>query len=268
MTAKKGIFIKVVTAISFLVMIAVNTLAVYQPINGLSQAQISDTYKNLFAPAGITFSIWGIIYLLLAGYTFYQIGFFQSAQSHLKVDFFNKVGIYFSITSLANAAWLFSWSYDLIPLSLVLMLLILICLILIVQEINKKELLLKEKFLVKVPFSIYFGWITVATIANATVLLVSLGWDGFGISEANWAVIIILVGLIIGGTTMFKNKDIAYGFVIIWAYAGILYKHISASGFAGQYPTVIAAVTVCIILLLLAEIYLIISRRGKIRNIK
>ncbi|HWQ88432.1 MAG TPA: tryptophan-rich sensory protein, partial [Desulfitobacteriaceae bacterium] len=254
MTAKSGIVIKVITAISFLVMIVVNALAIYLPINGLTQAQVSDSYKNLFAPAGITFSIWGIIYLLLAGYTLYQTGLFQADQSRLKADFFNKVGVYFSITSLVNAAWLFSWSYHLIPLSLLLMLIILICLVLIIQEINKNRLMFREKILVRLPFSIYFGWITVATIANATVLLVSLGWDGFGISEANWTVIIIFVGLIIGCVTMLKNKDIAYGLVIIWAYAGILYKHMSASGFAGQYPTVIAAVAVCIIILFLSEI--------------
>lgn len=72
---------------------------------------------------------------------------------------------------------------------------------------------------------------------------------------------IIAVGLAIGIVTMLRNRDIAYGLVIIWAYAGIFIKHTSASGFAGQYPVVITTVMVCIVLLLIGEVYIIISNR-------
>ena len=139
------------------------------------------------------------------------------------------------------------------------MFIILVCLILIVREINEEEFSLREKIFIRLPFSVYFGWITVATIANATTLLVSLGWDGFGISEPTWTVIIIAVGLAIGIATMLRNRDIAYGLVIIWAYVGILIKHISASGFAGQYPVVITTVIVCIGIFLIGEVYIFIS---------
>ncbi len=254
--------IKILTTVSFLVMIIVNALANIIPINGVRTGQVSDSYKNLFAPAGITFAIWGLIYLLLAGYILYQWGFFQISESVVKVDLYDKVGFYFTISSIANAIWIFSWHYYVIALSMLLMIIILVCLVRIVQEINKKKLLLRERIFIRLPFSIYFGWITVATIANATTLLVSLGWDGFGISEPTWTGIIIVVGLVIAIATIIKNKDIAYGLVIIWAYAGILIKHTSASGFAGQYPDVIATVLVSIVFLVIAEAYIfVISNR-------
>jgi len=171
-------------------MVIVNVLADTIPINGQGTSQVSDSYKNLFAPAGLTFAIWGLIYVLLAGYTAYQLGFFNLNKRGYKADLFEKVGLYFSISSIANATWIFSWHYHLIALFM-----------------------------------------------------------------------IIAVGLAIGIVTMLRNRDIAYGLVIIWAYAGIFIKHTSASGFAGQYPVMITTVMVCIVLLLIGEVYIIISNR-------
>jgi len=258
---KTNTSIRVVTTVSFLVMVIVNVLAETIPINGQGTGQVSDSYKNLFAPTGLTFAIWGLIYFLLAGYTAYQLGFFNLNKRRFKTDLFEKVGLYFSISSIANATWIFSWHYHLIALSMLLMIIILVCLILIVRQIKEESFSLRENIFIRFPFSVYFGWITVATIANATTLFVSLGWDRFGISEPTWTVMIIAVGLAIGIVTMLRNRDIAYGLVIIWAYAGIFIKHTSASGFAGQYPVVITTVTVCIVLLLIGEVYIIISNR-------
>ncbi|WP_406661693.1 tryptophan-rich sensory protein [Methanolobus sp. ZRKC3] len=252
--------IKIIVVVTFLAMLIVNALANIIPINGISTGQVSDSYPNLFAPAGLTFAIWGLIYLLLVGYTLYLLGIFQGDTNTAKTELLRKTGILFSISSIANATWIFSWHYDLIPLSMLLMVVILVCLILINQMISNEQLTAREYFFVRLPFSIYFGWITVATIANATVLLVSLGWKGFGLAEATWAVIIIFVGLIIGVATMLKNRDIAYGLVIVWAYAGILLKHMSPEGFGNQYPAVIITTAVCIFLLALAEVYLLISK--------
>lgn len=262
MVAKnKSLGIKILVAVTYVLMVTVNTLAVTLPINGVGTGQVSDYYPNLFAPAGITFSIWGVIYLLLAAYSLYQFGIFKYGKSLLKQDQFNKIGLYFSISSIANALWIFSWQYYLIPLSMLIMIVILVFLILIVQEIKKAEISQRDRIFVRLPFSIYFGWITVATIANATVLFVSLGWNGFGVSEVIWTAIIIVVGCLIGGATTIINKDMAYGFVIIWGYTGILIKHTSATAFAGQYPAVIATVLVCIALLIIAEGYVFMANK-------
>ncbi len=254
-------FIKIMVLATFLTMIIVNALANTLPINGLSTGQISDSYPNLFAPAGLTFAIWGIIYFLLGGYTLYHLGLFRDNSATANTELLNKIGIIFSVSSIANAAWVFSWHYQQFPLSMLLMIVILVCLILINQTLKDEQLSQRENLFVRLPFSVYFGWITVATIANATVLLVSLGWRDVVFSEATWAVIIIFVGFIIGATTMLKNRDIAYGLVIVWAYAGILLKHISPEGFGGQYTTIIATTIICIFLLLLCVTYIFMSKK-------
>ncbi|WP_094227374.1 lantibiotic ABC transporter permease [Methanolobus psychrotolerans] len=266
-----GTLIRIITLVTFLAMIIVNALANILPINGVSTGQVSDSYPNLFAPAGITFAIWGLIYLLLAGFTLYQLGIFQGNtntnrsvnRSVNRSGLLHKTAILFSVSSLANAAWIFAWHYGLIPLSMLLMLVILVCLILITSTINKERLTTREYLFIRLPFSVYFGWITIATIANVTILLVSIGWKGFGLAETIWTVLVIIAGLIIAATTMLKNKDIAYGLVIIWAYAGILLKHISPEGFGSQYPSIITTTIVCILLLVLAEAYLVymVSKR-------
>jgi hypothetical protein len=227
--------IKIITAVTFLIMVMVNALANILPINGVTTGEVSDSYENLFAPAGITFAIWGLIYFLLALYTLYQLGFFQGDDRPVKIELLERIGVYFSISSIANSIWIFLWHYNLISLTVVFMIIILFCLIMITIEINKYKLSVREQFFIRLPFSIYFGWITVATIANITTFLVSIGWNGFGISEVVWTIIIIIVGLIISILTIIKFRDIAYGLVIIWAYLGIYIKHTTETGFAGQY---------------------------------
>ncbi len=256
--------IKILVSVTFSAMIIVNALANILPINGQGTGQVSDSYPNLFAPAGFTFAIWGLIYMLLGGYTLYQLGFFQGAQE-IKTNVLDKIGLYFSLSSVANSAWIFSWHYNLIPLSMLLMTVILVCLIFISQMINNEQLTLRERVFIGLPFSVYFGWITVATIANATVLLVSLGWNGFGLPDSTWTIIMLSVGMMIGISTMLKNTDIAFGLVLLWAYAGILQKHISMEGFDGQYPGVITTAIICIGLLFIVEMYGIISKRENIK---
>lgn len=262
--SKNPTFLKVFTAVTFLAMVAANALANILPINNVNTGQVSDSFPNLFAPAGITFSIWGVIYLLLAGYTLYHIGFFRGGKKNVNDELLKKTGVTFSISSLANTAWIFSWHYLNIPLSMLLMVIILICLIYITLAISKSELSARDRIFIRLPFSVYFGWITVATIANATTLLVSLGWNGFELSEELLASIVIVVGLVIGTATTIKFKDIAYGLVLIWAYTGILIKHTSESGFAGQYTGLITTVAVSIVLLAVALAYVIFSKKRPI----
>lgn len=219
------------------------------PINGVGTADVSDAYPDLFAPAVITFSIWGLIYLLLGAHVIFQLGLFGKDMVTLTKNQFTTVGVYFAVSSIANTVWVFLWHYDLISLSLVAMVVILLCLIRIVQETNSQGLI------VRLPFSVYFGWITVATIANVTTVLVSIGWNGFGLSEVTWMVIILVVGAVVGSVVMIRYKDMAYGLVFLWAYTGILLKHISQTGFGGEYPFVIGTVIVCLVLLLAAEAY-------------
>lgn len=259
--------VKVLVVLTYLVMIATNALANALPINGRSTGEVSDSYPNLFAPAGVTFSVWGVIYLLLAAHVLYQLGLFRQRDGEAagRRSLLQRVGILFSVSSLVNASWLVTWHYDLIALSTVLLATLLVLLILITRTIQRERLSGREKNFIRLPFSVYFGWITVATIANITIWLVSIGWDGFGIAEPTWAVIIVAVGALIAVAVILRDRDPAYALVLIWAYFGIWLKHNSAEGWDGAYPQVGIAALVGIAAFVISAVVAVLSGRGRQR---
>lgn len=248
--------IKVIAVSMFIVMVAVNALANILPINGITTGAVSDSYPNLFAPAPITFSIWGLIYLLMGLYSVFQL-----VSNTLDVQLTRRVNILFIASSVINSIWIFAWHYRLIWLTVLLMAGLLIVLIKIADTLNSQTLSVKEKLLIKLPFGVYFGWITVATIANITALLVDLNWSGFGIGDERWMIVVLLVGVAIAAVRMFKDKSIAYGLVPVWAYFGIWLKHTSTAGFGYAYPSVISMTLVSIALLVLANAYLVLRKQ-------
>jgi len=248
-------------------MVAVNIMANALPINNLSTGEISDLYPNLFTPAGLTFSIWGLIYLLLALYILYQFGIFQKDKEKSKESLFQELGGYFILTSIANMAWIYAWHYTLVGFSLLVMIFLLILLIKIANLLNRWDFSLRERIFICLPFTIYFGWITVATIANVTAFLVSLNWDGFGVPDRIWTVLIILIGAIIGILRMIKDKRIAYGLVFIWAYIGILIKHMSSAGFDGEYLCIVIAAIFSIIAFIISGLFLLKEKKNEKKRI-
>lgn len=252
MDQEKSRFFKIVSAVAYLAMITVNGLANGLPINNRSTGEISDAYPNLFAPAGVTFSIWGLIYGLLAAYVIYQ--FLPISKG--KREIIDKINPYFIATSLFNIIWIFTWHYDFIGLSMLLMILLLVGLIKIADILRSEKFVLPANIVLHLPFSVYFGWITVATIANATVFLVSVNWNGFGLPAEFWTVAVILIGAAIGLWRMKKDKNIPYGLVFIWAYLGIIIKHVAPNGFNGQYSYVISAAALSICLFVYCQIKL------------
>ena len=253
--------VKALVVLTYLAMVGMNVLANALPLNGRHTGEVSDAYPSLFTPAGFTFAIWGVIYLLLGAYVLYQVFGDRDGDAAL----LNRVGVLFSISSLANTAWVVAWHYDHIALSAVLIVVILVSLAVIVTTLRRANLTGRQRWLVGVPFSVYFGWITVATVANMTVLLVSRNWDGFGLPETTWAVIIVLVAMVIGTTTMVRNRDVAYGLVLIWAFVGILVRQTSSSGggLAGEYPAIIASVLASLVIYLIGEVWLLRQRRPR-----
>ena len=228
---------------AYLVMVTVNALAMILPIAGRQTGKVSDGYANLFAPAGYAFSIWGLIYTLLAIYIIYQL-------KQKEGELLSKVNGLFIVNALLNAAWIFAWHYDYIGLSVLLMFGILYTLIRLADIFRANKLSQKEAWLLRTPFSVYFGWITVATIANITVFLVSINWNRFGFSEVFWTIVILLVGAVIGSWRMWRDRSLPYGLVLVWAYGAILYKHLIPTGFAKMYPGVITTVIVCLLIFL------------------
>lgn len=251
----------ILVTITFILMVTVNALANILPIAGITTGEVSDSFPNLFAPAGITFSIWGVIYVLLGLYTLYQLGLFQKDKA-TDQQLLTRVGNIFAFSSLINAIWIFCWHYNIIFLSVILMLLILLSLITIHLILRKVPMSRKQWFFIKLPFSIYFGWITVATIANITALLVTMGFGGWGLSEPAWTSTLIIIGTLIGMTTGILAKDIPYVATLIWAFVGIYIKHTSVALFNRAYPVVITTAQVAIGLLV-ATLILIVFRKSK-----
>lgn len=251
--------------LGYVVMVGVNALANILPINGVTTGEISDRYFDLFAPAPLTFSIWGLIYILLGIYVIANLIQRDSGLSPARTARRERINGIFVLSCLANAGWIFAWHYEQIFLSLVLMLVLLGCLIVINRHIVRMERVPGQGWTLRVPFSVYFGWITVATIANVTTLLVAWDWSGWGLSPELWTVLVLAVGVLIGALTTLRRGDPFYGAVILWAYAGILLKHTSVTGFDGAYPLVILAVGACLVVMLVVEGIALARRRRRHR---
>jgi hypothetical protein len=234
--------------LGFVGTVVVNALANILPINDMTTGELSDRYPNLFVPAGLTFAIWGLIYVLLAIFVIYQLipSVRRDAQ---KIDFVQKIGLLFFISCIANIGWIFAWHYKIVPLSVVLMLILLGCLIAIYLRLNigKPEATKGEKYLVHLPFSVYLGWITIATIANVTALLVDINWNTWGLGEQFWAVAVIIVGIAIALSVLFTRKDIYYCLVVDWALLGILLKRLSVTTVPDQSVVVVTIVGLVLI---------------------
>lgn len=223
--------LQVSNILAFLVVLVINGLANALPLGGNSTGELSGLYPNLFVPAGLTFSIWGVIYLALLAFIIYQARDLFSAKK-IKIPFLESIGWLFLISCLGNAGWIFAWHYQQVLLSLVAMLVLLFSLIMIYfnLDIGSKSVDSSRRNFVHLPFSLYLGWITVATIANITAVLVHYQWNGFGLSEVFWTVLVIIVGTVIALINIIQRGDIAYSAVILWAYLGIIIKRYSVSG--------------------------------------
>ena len=214
----------ITTWLLFVGVIAVNALANILPINGYNTGQISAFYPNAFVPAGFTFSIWGVIYLLLLsytiGFTYYSIKRQQYPKAYLFIECINT---YFLLTCIFNMAWIVAWHYLQIELSVLIMLLFLSTLIqlflktrTLVQDLN-----LTQKFILQSPFIVYLGWISVATIANITALLVAYKWTALSIAPAYWSAAMILIAIVLALLMLKKFKVIEFALVVAWALWGI-----------------------------------------------
>jgi hypothetical protein len=208
--------------LTILVTLVVNVLADVLPINGLGTGQISDRFKVFFVPAGYVFAIWGLIYLGLIAYAIYQALPSQRENPRLR-----NTGWWISLGGLANIAWIFLWHYEKFALTVIAMLVLLATLIItyLRMSIGRGKVSTAERYTTHLTFSIYLGWITVATIANITELLDYLNWNGFGIAPQIWMGIVLVAVLVIAVLMNFNRRDVAYAVVILWALAGISVKH-------------------------------------------
>lgn len=259
----------VFSILAFTVMVAVSGLASALLLNGVNTGQLSDELPNLFVPAGWTFSIWGLIYLLLAGYV--AAGAreaFRSAPESPRA-WTGRDGALFILNAAANTAWILAWHGRLAGTSLVVMLVILGTLLALERDTERKlgsggvlarspdgepGSIRLRRFLLTVPLRVYLGWISVATIANVTALLVKNRWDGFGLDPRIWTVAVILAGLALAlGFSVWK-RQVAAPLVVVWAYAGILLKRVQADPGYSEPVWIAAGLAALIILASLVRV--------------
>lgn len=220
------LFQKWLNVVMFLLVLVVNYFASAGKINHLTPGNISDLYPVLITPAGWVFAIWGLIYLLLLIFVIYQA--LPQYENSKPVQ---AIGYLFSLTCILNISWLFSWHYKQFVLSLLVMIAFLVTLIIIMNRLYKLYPLLTslEKRVFKLPFSVYLGWISVATIANTSFVLMVLQWNRFNLQPNYWSVIILFVIMLLGITVLTLKNDRAFVWVFVWALLGIAYKNVNTS---------------------------------------
>jgi benzodiazapine receptor len=242
--------------VALIVTLSVNGLAGTTLLNNRSTAQVSDLYASPITPAGYVFAIWGIIYALLLVFVIYQL--LPKQKDKL---FQRQIGALFILSSIFNVVWLFLWQYDYITVSLILMFALLATLVTIYLRlgIGKSKVPLIDKLCVQLPFSVYLGWITVASIANMAAALVSVGWDRFGMSAETWAIVAIIIAFIVTLAIIVARKDVAFSLVIVWALTGIAAKQ-------SMYANIVTAIGIATAIILISLAVTLIFNRLRRRR--
>ena len=253
------VFLAIANILWFIAVLIVNYLATSLPIGWMTTGELSDLYPNLFTPAGLTFSIWGLIYFALTGFVIWQILDLYKKKS---MEITKKIWIWFLLSCLANIWWIFAWQYKLVALSVVIMLLFLIILIVISNKIWiwKKLWTLLDKLFIQIPFSLYLWWLSVATIANISAWLVNIWWSNFGMSDVFWTIIVIIVATLLALISLYKKYNIVFALVVVRAFIGIIIKRVSVDPIYAQ--SIIWVLWICIAVISLS-IWLVFDKWRK-----
>lgn len=198
--------------LAFIFMITMNILANVLPIGGNTTGDLAERIDVFFTPAGYVFSIWSLIYLLLAIWLIRQI-----PESRRNLPVYEDTNVLFILSSLLNGAWIFAWHNELFLLSAFIM----VCLLIVINLLYFKVKSLNPSFLDHLPFSIYCGWIWIATIANISYLLVEYNVFDTDTDQVIWTIFVMVVAACVAGFFKIKTKDRFFILVFIWALIGI-----------------------------------------------
>ncbi|WP_416731662.1 TspO/MBR family protein [Fictibacillus sp. JL2B1089] len=241
-------FRAILNIVALAAVIFVNYLANALPLNGRTTGELSAKYDVLITPAGYVFSIWGLIYVLLTIWVIIQV-----LPKNRNEPVYESIGLWFVLNCILNCTWIFVWHHELLGLSWIVMIGLLLSLIMIYTKIQNQD---NKSSFMRLPFSVYLGWISVATIVNTAVVLKYSGWNGFGLSSVTWTVIMLLVGTGLAIFFTLVNKDVIYPLVFVWAYVGIGVRH------KGEIDILTYTSFTLAILLLLFIIWKLATRRN------
>lgn len=188
--------------------------------NGNTMKTVSDRYDNFFTPASYAFSIWGLIYLFLISHIIYSISVLKKKHES---SIIKHIGIWFTFSCVLNSAWVVFWLNDYIGLSVCIMIALLLVLLKILANIraNYNRPSLKTVVFAFSPFSLYAGWISVALIANIAAYLTKIKWEGWGVSDITWTIVMILTAGLINILMIWKSNLISFGLVGAWALIAV-----------------------------------------------
>ncbi|GGW27432.1 hypothetical protein [Arenibacter certesii] len=238
--------LQISNAIALLITIVVNYLSNTGTINGNTMKTVSDMYFNYFTPSGYAFSIWGLIYMGLIGFVIYTGRSLFKGDSDEEIV--EKIGWWFVISCIGNSLWVIAWLNLYTGTSVLLMSIVLFSLLKIIVN-TRMELdthPLKKYLLIFWPFAIYTGWISVAFIANVAAYLTKTNWDGWGVSEINWTIIMIIVAGLINIFMILKRNLREYALVGIWALIAIAVSNKENSNLSIVYASYIVAAIILI----------------------
>ncbi|MGK7389666.1 MAG: hypothetical protein ACNS60_04920 [Candidatus Cyclobacteriaceae bacterium M2_1C_046] len=209
--------------LTLLITLGINYYAASGKLGSEAVGDISKKYETLFAPADYAFAIWGFIYLLLMLFVGYQwYAYFVKKEKHL----IKQIGLWFIIANFCNSLWLLAWLLENFAISVILMLFLLYSLIRIVRRLNMEnwDAPLRVIAFVWWPITFYLGWIIVALVANISVFLTAFGWDGVGLSEETWTIIMIAIATAVY-LLLIKTRNMREASLVgIWAFIAIAVK--------------------------------------------
>ncbi len=205
----------ILMVIALFTVIAINALANILPLNNQTTGEISNRLPVLFTPAGYVFLIWLLIYVLLIGWVVAMWKIKQREAIHVRRS------TLFIISCVLNITWIYLWHYEYFLLTVFAMIGLLVTLMLLYNTYSFTD----NHILSRLPISIYLGWISVATIANISYVLTFYQWNGWGLSDPLWAVIMMTIGTALALHIRYHHFDIIYVFVFIWAFIGIAVKN-------------------------------------------
>lgn len=249
-------FVQVASVFSLAVTLIINCLSTTMPLNGRTAGQIANRFNNLLIPESMIFTIWALIYSLLLIYAVYvQMRLHRlppAEQQPLVIQ-----GWLFTASGFLNSIWIFAWHYFQLRLSMGIMLTLLVVLIMLYADIPV-DLPLRERWLRRLPFSVYTAWVSFCCSVNAAAFLAGTGWRGGALGQKFWTLMILAGLVLLGWLALLRRHDLGFALTIAWGIAGILVHHLTVLRQA--YPMIISGAIAALVLLAIGMIWLLVRQ--------
>ncbi|MEM7794481.1 MAG: tryptophan-rich sensory protein [Cyanobacteria bacterium P01_C01_bin.118] len=214
----------IATWIAIVGTLVVNTLSNIFPIDGNTVADLANGPLGgvLITPANYAFSIWGVIYVGLMVYAWYQ-----SRPKHRSQLVIKRINSCLIAACVAQIAWIYLFTLQLYWLSVLAMVLILLSLIAAYSELadGQHHSDRRRQQRVNGPISIYLAWISVATIVNVASAFYSSGITELGLSDVIWTAVMIVLANGVAALAIVQRQDLPFALVFIWADVAIAQRH-------------------------------------------